>query len=219
MHDENLKFRTVKEVEMKCKNRKMAYLIDKKVAGKMRPEDEAILLEHFKSCPDCRSRHEALYCIRIGFAVESIKAPATLTARVMYKIENTDYFKQNRVHENRPVFLRQVPGIALSLACMVLLVLVFSSVKHNATRTVKFSLQAPGAKEVSLVGDFNDWNENAIKLINKNGIWTTKVKLKPDRYLYMFLIDGDQWLPDPKAGDYIDDGYGNKNSIIDIRKT
>ena len=83
---------------------------------------------------------------------------------------------------------------------------------------VRFSIDMPEASRVSLVGDFNGWDEQAVGLKLRDGTWTTKVRLKPDRYQYMFLIDGERWLPDPRADEHVDDGYGNRNSIIDVKK-
>lgn len=63
---------------------------------------------------------------------------------------------------------------------------------------VLFSLIAPEANDVRLLGDFNNWDtETGIRLRrNGNGVWHTTVDLAPGRYLYKFLIDG-VWRPDP----------------------
>ena len=83
---------------------------------------------------------------------------------------------------------------------------------------VLFKVWAPHAVEVSVVGDFNDWDPNRHLLTDTNhdGIWTVTLKLEPGRYEYMFILDGQQWVPDPTAFRYVNDGFGNKNAVIEI---
>lgn len=69
---------------------------------------------------------------------------------------------------------------------------------HFVEGGVLFSLVAPEANEVELVGDFNNWDrEHGVRLTrNSNGVWHTKLDLSPGRHLYKFIIDG-AWCPDP----------------------
>lgn len=69
---------------------------------------------------------------------------------------------------------------------------------HFVEGGVLFSLVAPEANEVKLVGSFNGWDrEHAVPLTrNANGVWHTTVDLVPGRHLYKFIIDG-VWRPDP----------------------
>ncbi|MEA3305681.1 MAG: AAA family ATPase [Candidatus Omnitrophota bacterium] len=71
-----------------------------------------------------------------------------------------------------------------------------------------FSLLAPEAKEVYLVGDFNDWKTSESDMLNllPDGRWEKKVALKPGIYKYKFIVDG-KWRSDPgnqkiAAGDF-----------------
>ncbi|WP_071393747.1 1,4-alpha-glucan branching protein GlgB [Bacillus tuaregi] len=54
----------------------------------------------------------------------------------------------------------------------------------------KFSVWAPNAKEVRLVGDFNNWNGKGYSLhkINKQGIWTISLKENLEGSLYKYEI-------------------------------
>jgi len=69
---------------------------------------------------------------------------------------------------------------------------------HFVEGGVLFSLVAPEANEVKLVGSFNGWDrESGVPLTrNANGVWHTTVDLVPGRHLYKFIIDG-VWRPDP----------------------
>lgn len=82
---------------------------------------------------------------------------------------------------------------------------------------VQFDLRLPTtAKEVSLVGDFNDWNESATPMAqrSKNGAWSAKVPLSPGRHVYAFVVDGKKWLVDPLAPQVPDDGLGPANAVV-----
>ena len=85
---------------------------------------------------------------------------------------------------------------------------------------VRFSLYAPKAKKVCIAGDFNNWSKNADPMYDEDsdGIWTIVLPLKPGRYEYKFVIDGDRWVPDPANPHRVDDGFGGKNSIIVVGK-
>jgi chromosome partitioning protein len=69
---------------------------------------------------------------------------------------------------------------------------------HFIEGGVLFSLVAPEANEVELVGSFNNWDrERGVKLTrNSSGVWHTKLDLAPGRHLYKFIIDG-AWCADP----------------------
>ena len=63
---------------------------------------------------------------------------------------------------------------------------------------ITFTLHAPKANEVFLVGDFNNWKaaeENRLSRKN-DGLWSTKIHLEPGRYHYKFVVDGN-WVEDP----------------------
>jgi hypothetical protein len=86
-----------------------------------------------------------------------------------------------------------------------------------ATIYVQFMLQAPSAQSVAVAGDFNSWlPELALTDPDGDGIWTGRVALQPGVHQYMFVIDGSQWLTDPEAGRYVDDGFGNRNAVLVI---
>lgn len=87
----------------------------------------------------------------------------------------------------------------------------------GVTRTVPISFYAPGARRVSLAGDFNRWSaEKGLMKQENNGIWTLEVPLQPGTYHYMFVVDGEAWVTDPQAESYRDDGFGNRNSVLRV---
>ena len=81
---------------------------------------------------------------------------------------------------------------------------------------VVFSLKAPDAREVKLIGDFNQWNlaTHPMKM-DHTGVWKRIVMLSPGRYEYKFLVDG-RWERDPKNDEICSNCYGTDNSVIKI---
>lgn len=83
----------------------------------------------------------------------------------------------------------------------------------------RFMIVAPNAKQVSLVGDFNDWDQASTPLLKvaANGVWTAEVKLPPGRYAYAFLVDGQRWIADPTAPPAVGDDFGRPSSVVTVR--
>ena len=85
----------------------------------------------------------------------------------------------------------------------------------------KFYIVAPGAKQVTLVGDFNDWDQRKNKLApvqNGNGMWAVDVNLPAGVYSYAFLIDGKEWRADPRAPRVAGDDFGRPSSVITVAR-
>jgi 1,4-alpha-glucan branching enzyme len=57
-------------------------------------------------------------------------------------------------------------------------------------RNTFFHLAAQSARNVLLAGDFTGWDRAPIKMVKAiGGVWHTKVRLRPGKYRYRFLID------------------------------
>jgi 1,4-alpha-glucan branching enzyme len=83
-------------------------------------------------------------------------------------------------------------------------------------RRVALTLNAPKAKEVILMGDFNKWNAKIHPMKRtKGGVWEKIVMLPPGRYEYKFFVDG-QWWTDPKNEQTCYNCFGTQNSVIVI---
>jgi 1,4-alpha-glucan branching enzyme len=64
---------------------------------------------------------------------------------------------------------------------------------------VNFICLAPAAKKVTLVGDFNDWDPEALPMKRQiDGSWTAQLPLGHGDHHYQFLVDGKPTL-DPRA--------------------
>lgn len=85
----------------------------------------------------------------------------------------------------------------------------------SAARPVQFVFVSADARQVSLVGSFNDWDVNATPLkLSPDGMWSVEVPLEPGRHVYSFVVDGKQWVPDSTAPRAPADELGISNSIV-----
>jgi hypothetical protein len=89
---------------------------------------------------------------------------------------------------------------------------------NETIRQVQFTLVAPGAAQVMLVGDFNGWSAVATPLhvSARHGTWSVTVPLATGRHEYAFLVDGKHWLPDPRAPLAPGDDFGTPNSVLTV---
>lgn len=80
---------------------------------------------------------------------------------------------------------------------------------------VQFRFEAPDARAVSLVGDFSNWAPTHVMTRSGQGVWTIVIPLEPGVHSYSFVIDGEDWVPDP-AAPAVADGFGGMNSRIAV---
>lgn len=77
-----------------------------------------------------------------------------------------------------------------------------SASRYSARRMIKpinFICIAPHAREVAIIGDFNEWNPTANPMKRQpDGGWAVQVPLHHGHHHYQFVVDGKPTL-DPKA--------------------
>ena len=82
---------------------------------------------------------------------------------------------------------------------------------------VLFRLDAPEARRVEIVGDFNSWQEPLdLNDDDEDGIWLAIARLDPGTYQYKFIVDG-LWQCDPANPVNVDDTHGGKNSVVVVK--
>ena len=84
---------------------------------------------------------------------------------------------------------------------------------------VRFVLMNREARSVALAGSFNQWSASSHPLAREGsrGVWTIVVPLPPGEHLFMYVVDGTQWISPPLAEDYVDDGFGAKNGVVVVQ--
>ena len=86
----------------------------------------------------------------------------------------------------------------------------------RADTEVTFTFEPDGSPgSVILTGSFNNWSPDAEPMSDDDGdgVWETTLTLAPGKYQYKFVVDG-AWKEDPHAVEYVDDGFGGKNSVV-----
>jgi chromosome partitioning protein len=78
---------------------------------------------------------------------------------------------------------------------------------------VRFAIEAPDARRVQLVGDFNGWALDATEMTRAGSVWTSVLKLEPGRYRYRYVVDG-HWCSDPMNAHIEPSPYGGDNSVF-----
>ncbi len=83
----------------------------------------------------------------------------------------------------------------------------------DKTKKVQFKFPAPDAQKVYLAGDFNNWDLRAnLMKKDKSGTWKTTLSLKPGRYEYRFLKDGN-WENDTSCAGCVPNDFGSCNCV------
>ncbi|MBW3571264.1 MAG: glycogen-binding domain-containing protein [Gemmatimonadetes bacterium] len=81
---------------------------------------------------------------------------------------------------------------------------------------VQFRLESPQARQVALAGTFTGWQPTLQLQEREPGVWTALVPLEPGVHDYVFVVDGERWVPDPNAPQQVDDSFGGTNSRISL---
>ena len=188
--------------------------------------------EHLKSCPACYQEYQGLQKIEKALNSFSPKrAPADFTQKIMTKISQqeiqiqTSWLDQIKKRVSTPRFSFRLLGATAAAALLVFLAFTFifntSDRPSICSAEVQFCLRINDSNKlhtVAIAGDFNGWDPQANTLQDPDGdgVWTATLKLPPGRYEYMFVVNGEKWLPDPNAIHYVKDGFGSKNAILEI---
>jgi len=85
--------------------------------------------------------------------------------------------------------------------------------KVKVTFALPYEEGQPG---ISLVGDFNDWNPSANRLVKRrNGTASVAVTLEKGKtYRFRYYRDDDVWLNDREADDYEFTEHGSENCLL-----
>ena len=122
------------------------------------------------------------------------------------------------------VMVRIRPAWSLALAAVLVLLALFplgdrGPMLGEHEGIAQFVGRFPGARSVHVVGSFNDWRTGTIALEDRDhdGVWRGVVVLPAGTYEYMFVVDGELWVPDHLAERQVADNFGRENSIVIVR--
>lgn len=123
--------------------------------------------------------------------------------------------ERTRHRARREARTRRVGATAIAAVVLVTGALVLRP-EPTPPGQVTFALVAPRSTGVSLVGDFNDWERDRVRLERVGGNqWRVTLKLPPGRYRYSYVTDEGEWLADPEAPPALDE-FGTPTSVITI---
>ncbi len=84
-------------------------------------------------------------------------------------------------------------------------------------KRVTMTFEAPNAETVSLMGDFNAWNEKKHPMKKgKQGTWEKIIMVPQGQYEYRFMVDG-QWHNDPANRRVCANAFGGTNNILEVK--
>ena len=73
------------------------------------------------------------------------------------------------------------------------------------------------AKQVILTGSFVEWDEAFLKMQKVPGGWQMRLDLRPDRYEYKYIVDG-EWFHDEGNPNTVKNEHGTLNSVLQVVK-
>ena len=87
----------------------------------------------------------------------------------------------------------------------------------SLSRDVLFAIDAPNAKDIYIVGDFNHWKiDDGSRLARtSDGKWEKRLGLSSGKYKYKFVIDG-EWVLDSQNAERTPNAFGTFDSIITL---
>ncbi len=81
----------------------------------------------------------------------------------------------------------------------------------------EFSVRAPEAGAVYVLGDFNEWQKTETGRLSKmeSGNWSGHLTLERGKYRYKFLVD-DKWVNDPENPMVEANAFGSADSVLQV---
>jgi len=95
-------------------------------------------------------------------------------------------------------------------------------IKNSYSKTgkicrVTFKYNNPeNAETAAIAGKFNSWSlqENPMKKL-KDGSFSVTLSLPSENsYPFRYVLDGNTWVNDDKANNYVPNEYGEENSVV-----
>lgn len=95
---------------------------------------------------------------------------------------------------------------------------VLKEIEPGPERLVEFAIYLPGVENLSLVGDFNQWNpEHDLMSKGQDGTFRLRLRLRPGGYVYKYVADG-KWMLDRFNEDSrFHQGIGELCSFLELK--
>ncbi len=148
--------------------------------------------------------------------IEKISSHANIPVNNIYSKDNADIIllkKKGKAASKLPE-KKSKPSSSLPK-----LGFVKQYLKNGSLCKVTFRLPkdaAPDAQQVTIVGDFNEWDTTKTPLTRlKNGDFSITLDLESNKdYRFKYFIDGERWENDWKADVYAPNDFGTDDSVV-----
>ena len=84
-------------------------------------------------------------------------------------------------------------------------------------KSVTFTFEDGSATSVAVVGEFNDWDKDKHPLTKEGDLWKLDLELAKGRHEYKFVVNNTDWVVDPKCDESVEDKYGGRSSIVEVK--
>jgi hypothetical protein len=170
------------------------------------------LEEHVLGCPSCRPS----YADVLPFILRDASLISTVEAAAGAESSPDLNDKGHKAGQTRRILILAIVS-ALALATAAIAVVLGFRARNRID--VAFSLVAPDAVSVKLVGDFEGWNSKGIPLSDDDGdgTWTLSLPLRKGKtYHYNFLLNEERLIADPASTLRVPDGFGGESSVLRV---
>jgi hypothetical protein len=197
------------------------------------------LKAHMDSCQDCALRYRSLVLLMerdlglqpkgreedMGAFVNSVMAALPDKANterrrskfLPFPIIGSNTGRSHAGGPRQPVFTAILGFAAAALFVIGLGMGIFFTKLNNDHMTIRFEISVPEVNSVHLAGSFNDWDDRtyALRRVGSSDSWEIELRLpKGNFYVYNFVLDGEEWIIDPKSPLTVDDGFGGASSFL-----
>lgn len=90
----------------------------------------------------------------------------------------------------------------------------FFKTKDEVEVTFEYE-EAEGVESVTLVSEHNDWQPVDMPQLKRGGFQAKERLPKNGRFQFRYLVNGDTWVNDAEADDYVDNEHGTQNGVVD----
>lgn len=166
---------------------------------------------------------------RIAAELRLKRVDSSVDARIMDAVRATGPARWPRLLMPRRLTITPLPWSLAAAAALLLAAFfgagvakrsaffsAFISGARDSAHHVQFTLIAPDAKKVVVVGDFNSWDQThaAYQARQSGGVWTVTAPVPLGHHRYSFVVDDSLWVADPMAPRANDTDFGLPKSAL-----
>ena len=176
---------------------KFEKLVDTYLAGDLSPANHRRFESHLEDCASCRevvAEFQALDAMLDKASEWEVTPPPYLTGRIMANLPAKPVSGLLSWKFLHPVVAAASLVLAVGLGFLARDMLTDPQQVAVRSQQVRIIFFSPEASSVALVGDFNEWGQREVTLVESSdrGIWEFSMALKPGVYHYNLLVDGER---------------------------